>query len=128
MHFHVMLTMHEFADTVQPADVGVKEETADDDRGHGFFGTNQLNRVARWAQPITYVDIHECDSFTVSFDVTFTQLVTEPTCDYLSDRKKHVIILLLSTHFEVEFTLRIKHSFGPDVHILLSYFFNYSSS
>ncbi|KAG2399016.1 Plant cysteine oxidase [Vigna angularis] len=52
-------------DTVQPADVGLKEETADDDRGHGFFGANVLNRVARWAQPITYLDIHECDSFTM---------------------------------------------------------------
>ncbi|OIV97179.1 hypothetical protein TanjilG_28930 [Lupinus angustifolius] len=52
-------------DTVQPADVGLIEESADDDRGHGFFGINQLNRVARWAQPITYVDIHECDNFTM---------------------------------------------------------------
>ncbi|XP_028753726.1 plant cysteine oxidase 3-like isoform X1 [Neltuma alba] len=52
-------------DTVQPADVGLKEETSDDDRGHGFFGITQLNRVARWAQPITYVDIHEGDSFTM---------------------------------------------------------------
>ncbi|KAJ1428132.1 RmlC-like cupin domain superfamily [Sesbania bispinosa] len=52
-------------DTVQAADVGLKEETADDDRGHGVFGVNLLNRVGRWAQPITYVDIHECDSFTM---------------------------------------------------------------
>ncbi|XP_040866013.1 plant cysteine oxidase 3 isoform X6 [Glycine max] len=52
-------------DTIQPADVGLKEETADDDRGHGFFGTNALSRLARWAQPITYVDIHECDNFTM---------------------------------------------------------------
>ncbi|XP_028772645.1 plant cysteine oxidase 3-like isoform X1 [Neltuma alba] len=52
-------------DTVQPADVGLKEETSDDDRGHGFFGITQLNRVARWAQPLTYVDIHEGDSFTM---------------------------------------------------------------
>ncbi|XVE56724.1 hypothetical protein DITRI_Ditri04bG0034000 [Diplodiscus trichospermus] len=49
-------------DTFGPADVGLKEESQDDDRGHGFFG---LNRVARWAQPITYLDIHECDSFTM---------------------------------------------------------------
>ncbi|KAL5159011.1 Plant cysteine oxidase 3 [Glycine soja] len=56
-------------DTIQPADVGLKEETADDDRGHGFFGTNALSRLARWAQPITYVDIHECDNFTVSFTI-----------------------------------------------------------
>ena len=31
-----------------------------------IFGLDQLNRVARWAQPITYLDIYECDSFTVS--------------------------------------------------------------
>jgi len=63
----LLLIIRDLADTVQPADVGLKEETADDDRGHGFFGANVLNRVARWAQPITYLDIHECDSFTVSF-------------------------------------------------------------
>lgn len=65
----MLLTTHDFADTVQPSDVGLKEETADDDRGLGFFGLSQLNRVARWAQPITYVDIHECDSFTVSLTI-----------------------------------------------------------
>ncbi|XP_057737430.1 plant cysteine oxidase 3 [Arachis stenosperma] len=52
-------------DTVQPSDVGLSEETTDDDRGHGFFGINQLNRAARWAQPITYIDILESDSFTM---------------------------------------------------------------
>ncbi|MED6183927.1 Plant cysteine oxidase 3 [Stylosanthes scabra] len=52
-------------DTVQPSDVGLSEETTDDDQGHGFFGMNQLNRSARWAQPITYIDIHESDSFTM---------------------------------------------------------------
>lgn len=64
-----MLIIHGLADTIQPADVGLKEETADDDRGLGFFGANALSRVTRWAQPITYVDIHECDSFTVSFTI-----------------------------------------------------------
>ncbi|WRX17567.1 Cysteine oxygenase/2-aminoethanethiol dioxygenase - like 2 [Theobroma cacao] len=49
-------------DTFGPADIGLKEESPDDDRGHGFFG---LNRVARWAQPITFLDIYECDSFTM---------------------------------------------------------------
>ncbi|KAI4344022.1 hypothetical protein L6164_011299 [Bauhinia variegata] len=57
--------LHSILDTVQLADVGLTEETTDDDRGHGFFGFNQLNRVARWAQPITYIDVHECDSFTM---------------------------------------------------------------
>ncbi|KEH37979.1 2-aminoethanethiol dioxygenase-like protein [Medicago truncatula] len=52
-------------DTIKPVDVGLKEEAADDDRGLGFFGVNQLSRVARWAKPITYVDIHESDSFTM---------------------------------------------------------------
>ncbi|XP_057439117.1 plant cysteine oxidase 3 isoform X1 [Lotus japonicus] len=60
-----LLKLSSILDTVQPTDVGLRVETADDDRGHGFFGVNQLNRVARWAQPITYVDIHECDSFTM---------------------------------------------------------------
>ncbi|KAK9116259.1 hypothetical protein Sjap_015206 [Stephania japonica] len=31
-------------DTIGPADVGLKEDNADDDRGHGFFGFNQFNR------------------------------------------------------------------------------------
>ncbi|PON92702.1 Cysteine oxygenase/2-aminoethanethiol dioxygenase [Trema orientale] len=52
-------------DTVGPADVGLKEENPDEDRGHGFFSLGQLNRVARWAQPITYLDIYESDSFTM---------------------------------------------------------------
>lgn len=71
------LFIHDLADTVQPTDVGLRVETADDDRGHGFFGVNQLNRVARWAQPITYVDIHECDSFTVSFSFLVCKSVRE---------------------------------------------------
>ncbi|KAG5019988.1 hypothetical protein AAZX31_06G197500 [Glycine max] len=60
-----LMKLSSILDTIQPADVGLKEETADDDRGLGFFGANALSRVTRWAQPITYVDIHECDSFTM---------------------------------------------------------------
>lgn len=52
-------------DTVGPADVGLKVENPDDDRGHGVFGLHRLNRVARWAQPITFIDIYESDSFTM---------------------------------------------------------------
>ena len=59
-----------FADTVGPADVGLEEQSSDDDRGLGFSGLYGLNRVARWAQPITYLDIYECDSFTVCSIVT----------------------------------------------------------
>ncbi|OVA18957.1 Cysteamine dioxygenase [Macleaya cordata] len=52
-------------DTIGPADVGLKEENAEDDRGHGFFGKDLFDRVGRWAQPITFLDIYECDSFTM---------------------------------------------------------------
>ncbi|TYK28379.1 plant cysteine oxidase 3 isoform X2 [Cucumis melo var. makuwa] len=51
--------------TVGAGDVGLKEENVDDDRGHGLFGLSQLNRIARWAQPITYIDICECENFTI---------------------------------------------------------------
>ncbi|KAJ6374063.1 hypothetical protein OIU78_029716 [Salix suchowensis] len=51
-------------DTIGPDDVGLKEENRDD-RGHGLLGLNRLSSVARWAQPITYVDVYECDSFTM---------------------------------------------------------------
>jgi plant cysteine oxidase len=58
-----------FSDTITPAEVGLKEETLEDERGHGFFGSsfsNYSSRAARWAQPITYLHIYDCDSFTVS--------------------------------------------------------------
>nr|XP_015883176.1 plant cysteine oxidase 3 isoform X1 [Ziziphus jujuba var. spinosa] len=63
--FQSMQKLSSLLDTVAPTDVGLREENQDDDRGHGFFGFDQLNRVARWAQPITYIDIYECDSFTM---------------------------------------------------------------
>lgn len=56
------------ADTVGPTDVGLKEESSDDDRGHGIFGLGRLSGVARWAQPITYIDIYESENFTVRFE------------------------------------------------------------
>lgn len=52
-------------DTVNPADVGLREENVDDDRGYGLSLLNPFNRAPRWAQPITYLDIHESDSFTM---------------------------------------------------------------
>nr|GLL22054.1 plant cysteine oxidase 3 [Ipomoea trifida] len=52
-------------DTIGPEDVGLKDESQEDERGHGLFGINVFNRVDRWAQPITYVDIHEGQSFTM---------------------------------------------------------------
>lgn len=51
-------------DTIGPSDVGLKEQKQDD-RGHGAFGLNMFNRVDRWAQPITYVDVHENNNFTM---------------------------------------------------------------
>lgn len=54
-----------FPDTIGPKDVGLKDESLEDERGHGLFGFSALNRVDRWAQPITYVDIHEGQHFTV---------------------------------------------------------------
>lgn len=59
------------ADTVSPADVGLEEEAQDDDRGYGVSGVSRFNRVGRWAQPITFLDIHECDTFTVSSSERF---------------------------------------------------------
>ncbi|KAB2633733.1 2-aminoethanethiol dioxygenase [Pyrus ussuriensis x Pyrus communis] len=52
-------------DAMSPTDVGLKEENQDDDRGLGFVGLDQLKRVSRWAQPITYLDMYEGDSFTM---------------------------------------------------------------
>ncbi|KAJ0960734.1 hypothetical protein J5N97_001383 [Dioscorea zingiberensis] len=55
-------------DTISSEDVGLKEDNLEDDRGHGFFGSNlskSSSRVARWAQPITYLHIYECESFTI---------------------------------------------------------------
>uniref|UniRef100_A0A803M136 cysteine dioxygenase n=1 Tax=Chenopodium quinoa TaxID=63459 RepID=A0A803M136_CHEQI len=52
-------------DTVTPADVGLKEENVDDDRGYGLSLLNPFNRAPRWAQPITYLDIHESDTSTM---------------------------------------------------------------
>lgn len=72
-----MLSGWSLTDSIGPDDVGLSEELSDDDRGHGIFGLNRLDRVARWAQPITYRDIYESDSFTVllilivSFFTTF---------------------------------------------------------
>lgn len=58
--------LDEFADAVHPADVGLQEENPDDDRGLGFFRLDNLNRVSRWTQPITYLNVYEGDTFTVS--------------------------------------------------------------
>lgn len=68
--FSYNITYYCSADQIGHADVGLQEENPDDDRGHGFFGVNRLSRMARWAQPITYMDIYECDSFTVNCTIS----------------------------------------------------------
>lgn len=57
-------TICSLLDTVGPADVGLKEDNPDVDNGHGF-GPISLNRIARWSQPITFLDIFESDRFTM---------------------------------------------------------------
>ncbi|CAA0832405.1 Plant cysteine oxidase 3 [Striga hermonthica] len=52
-------------DSIGPADVGLSVASKADNRGHGPFGIFSFNRVDRWAQPITYVDLHEGKSFTM---------------------------------------------------------------
>lgn len=46
--------------------IELEEEAQDDDRGYGVSRVSRVNRVGRWDQPITFLDIHECDTFTVS--------------------------------------------------------------
>jgi cysteamine dioxygenase len=58
------------SDTITPKDVGLGDDGGvEDDSGHGFFDSDFLKgpaRVARWAQPITYLHIYQCDAFSVS--------------------------------------------------------------
>ncbi len=56
------------SDTITPVDVGLRDDNLEDGRGFGFFESNFLKnsaRVARWAQPITYLHVYECDAFSV---------------------------------------------------------------
>lgn len=62
------------ADTITSTDVGLKEDE-EDDRGHGLFGFNVFSRANRWAQPITYIDVHECDGYTVCYIISFTLIL-----------------------------------------------------
>lgn len=67
LHFKRNFYNFFFPDTIGPKEVGLKDESLEDERGHGLFGLNVFNRVDRWAQPITYVDIHEDQNFTVRY-------------------------------------------------------------
>eukprot|EP00249_Psilotum_nudum_P018867 c26993_g1_i2 orf=1085-1837(-) len=59
-------------DRMKPSDVGLDEQLfAQHDRGFGFFGMLNGRRgchsslVARWAPPISYLHIHECEKFSM---------------------------------------------------------------
>ncbi|KAL8478747.1 hypothetical protein ACS0TY_030578 [Phlomoides rotata] len=62
---HAIHKLSSLLDSIGPADVGLTDASKTDDRGHGPFGIFSFNRVDRWAQPITYVDIHEGENFTM---------------------------------------------------------------
>ncbi|KAL6552613.1 hypothetical protein OROHE_007977 [Orobanche hederae] len=51
--------------SIGPADVGLSDASKEDNRGHGPSGIFSFNRVERWAQPITYMDLHEGENFTL---------------------------------------------------------------
>ncbi|KAK6153511.1 hypothetical protein DH2020_013150 [Rehmannia glutinosa] len=62
---HAIHKLSSLLDSIGPADVGLSDASKEDNRGHGPFGIFSFNRVDRWAQPITYVDIHEGENFTM---------------------------------------------------------------
>ncbi|KAL6844145.1 hypothetical protein ACP4OV_025818 [Aristida adscensionis] len=65
---HAIRSISSLMDTITPADVGLSDDNLDDDRGYGFFESNFLkgsSRMARWAQPITYLHVYECDAFSI---------------------------------------------------------------
>ncbi|EPS62976.1 hypothetical protein M569_11814 [Genlisea aurea] len=53
--------------SIGPSDVGLNDATKEeeDDRGLGPFHITSFNRVNRWSQPITYIDIHEGENFSL---------------------------------------------------------------
>lgn len=62
--------MRGVTDSVKPSDVGLGDEQQQE-RGFGFFGGNgqggrHSSMVARWAPPISYLHLYECEHFSVS--------------------------------------------------------------
>lgn len=76
----ILVLIYFVADTITSTDVGLKENE-EDDRGHGLFGFNVFSRANRWAQPITYIDVHECDGFTVCYIISFTLILIHVIVD-----------------------------------------------
>ncbi|KAL6545474.1 hypothetical protein OROGR_009348 [Orobanche gracilis] len=62
---HAIQKLSSLLDSIGPVDVGLSDASKEDNRGHGPFGIFSFNRVDRWAQPITYVDLHEGENFTM---------------------------------------------------------------
>ncbi|BAT03723.1 plant cysteine oxidase 3 [Oryza sativa Japonica Group] len=65
---HAIRAISSLMDTITPVDVGLRDDNLEDGRGFGFFESNFLKnsaRVARWAQPITYLHVYECDAFSI---------------------------------------------------------------
>ncbi|KAF8037502.1 hypothetical protein BT93_B0409 [Corymbia citriodora subsp. variegata] len=60
---HSVQKLCSLLDTIGLADVGLSEDGLEDDHRNGFLGLNQLDRIPCRAQPITYINIHECESF-----------------------------------------------------------------
>lgn len=66
-------TVRSIIDVITPSDLGLNEEifAQHDDRGFGFFGVSNSGRgqhssmVARWALPISYLHIYECEHFSM---------------------------------------------------------------
>ncbi|KAH9323166.1 hypothetical protein KI387_017805 [Taxus chinensis] len=56
--------------TIKPVDVGLNEELFETDYGYEFFESNlsdagQSTIAARWAAPISYLHVYECDRFSI---------------------------------------------------------------
>ncbi|KXG27378.1 plant cysteine oxidase 3 isoform X2 [Sorghum bicolor] len=65
----VIRSISSLMDTITPADVGLRDYNLEDDRGHGFFGSDLLKgsgRLPRWARPIKYLHIYSCDAFSIA--------------------------------------------------------------
>eukprot|EP00245_Coleochaete_scutata_P007501 TRINITY_DN2292_c0_g1_i1.p1 TRINITY_DN2292_c0_g1~~TRINITY_DN2292_c0_g1_i1.p1 ORF type:complete len:277 (-),score=47.27 TRINITY_DN2292_c0_g1_i1:418-1248(-) len=57
-------------DQIKPKDVGLELASADNQRGFGFFGNAAKNGrrhtlTSRWAPPITYLHLYECEEFSM---------------------------------------------------------------
>ncbi|CAM6128636.1 unnamed protein product [Calypogeia fissa] len=56
-------------DGIKASDVGLEENSVEQERGFGMFGRNGVrgrhSMSARWAPPISYLHLYECESFSM---------------------------------------------------------------